>query len=74
MKCPECGSAKPPSLRPRELEALKLLAEDLDPIKAALAMFVTTNTIHQYARRIRTFFGVESNAEAVAKARLWDVI
>lgn len=77
MKCPECGSkteSKPPSLRPRELEALRLLAEDLDPIGVARKMFVTANTVHQYSLRIRRYFGVESNAAAVAKAQAWDVI
>ena len=79
MKCPKCdgtGSVgeKPPELRPRELEALKLLAENLSPSWVAEQMFVRPNTIHQYAVRIRAFFGVTSNEAAVAKARQWDVI
>lgn len=78
MKCPTCrgsGQVSPkPTLRPREMEALKLLAQGLDHPAVAKRMFIGLNTAYQYSKRIRAYFGVESTQEAVAKAVLWDVI
>lgn len=79
MKCPRCSgtgsvSDKPPRLRPRELDALKLLAQNLNHPAVAKRMHIELNTVYQYSKRIRAFFGAESTQEAIAKARLWDVI
>lgn len=79
MKCPRCDgtgrvSDKPPTLRPRELEALRLLAQGLNHPTVAKRMFVGLNTAYQYSKRIRAYFGAKSTREAVAKAVLWDVV
>ncbi|PWK81667.1 DNA-binding CsgD family transcriptional regulator [Lentzea atacamensis] len=74
MKCSECGAVKPPALRPRELQALSLLAEGLEHPEVAGRMFIGLNTAYQYSKRIRAYFGASSTPEAVAKARLWGVI
>lgn len=77
MKCPECGAvvtAKARTLRPRELQALSLLAEGLDHPEVAARMFIGLNTVYQYSKRLRAFFGVTSTPEAVAKARFEGVI
>lgn len=79
MKCPRCSgtgsvSEKPPRLRPRELVALKLLAQKLNHPEVARRMHIELNTVYQYSKRIRAFFGAESTQEAVEKAHLWDVI
>lgn len=61
-------------LRPRELEALQLLAQRLDHPAVAKRMFIGLNTVYQYSKRIRAFFGVTSTAEAVSVAKARGVI
>ena len=77
MKCRTCGSEvpdSPPTLRPRERETLEHMARGASHADIARAMFISLNTAYQYTKRVRLFFGVTTCEEAVAKARLWDVL
>lgn len=61
-------------LFPRRLEVLEYLAQGLSHGQIAKKMYLSYNTVRSHTLYIRHFFGVHSNVEAVAKARLWDVI
>lgn len=78
MKCSECGAVrpavKPPELSPRLLQVLRLLDEGLDAPQVAARLFIGLNTVYQYTKRLRSYFGVHTTWEAVQKAKTWDVI
>jgi DNA-binding CsgD family transcriptional regulator len=42
--------------------------------EVARRMHLAVSTVRTYSFRARRYFGVASTKEAVAKARLWDVI
>jgi DNA-binding NarL/FixJ family response regulator len=62
------GPAAAPTLTPRELEILKLLAEGLDQKKISEALFITPKTVSTHIQRILLKLDVHSRAEAVAYA------
>lgn len=61
-------------LSPRQLEVLGLLASGLDHPEIAHRLYLGLNTVYSHTKAIRRYFGVHSTFEAIAKARLWDVI
>lgn len=66
--------SKPPVLTERQLEVLRLLARGLSHRQIAKRLDRSFETIRSHSLLIRHFFGVHSNVDAVAKARLWDVL
>jgi LuxR family maltose regulon positive regulatory protein len=62
------------SLSKRELEVLQLMSSGLDHPGVAKKLWLGLNTVYAHTKRIRRYFGVHSTREAIAKARLWDVI
>lgn len=79
MKCPRCDGAgelppKPPVLTSQQLTVLEQLALGMSHPEVARRMHLAVSTVRTYSFRARRYFGVASTKEAVAKARLWDVI
>jgi DNA-binding CsgD family transcriptional regulator len=78
MLCPHCKGAlftsRPPRLSPRRLEILLLLSGGLEHPDVAKKLHMGLNTVYDHTKAIRRYFGVRTTFEAVAKARLWDVI
>lgn len=50
------------------------LAQGLSHRQIARKMHLSYNTVRSHTLYLRHFFGVHSNVDAVAKARLWDVL
>lgn len=63
-----------PELSPRMAQVLSLLAEGKGQHVIATTLFLGVHTVRCYTAAVRRYFGVKSNRDAVAKARLWDVI
>jgi DNA-binding CsgD family transcriptional regulator len=61
-------------LSKREREVLELLASGMTHPDIARELWLGLNTVYAHSKRIRRYFGVHTTLEAVAKARLWDVI
>lgn len=62
-------SAPRPSLTPRELEVLALLAEGATTTAVRERLFLSTHTVRNHVRNIITKLGAHSKLEAVAIAR-----
>ena len=58
-------------LAPREVEALRYLAQGLTDLQAAHRMGITKYTVETYVRRIKAKRGVSSRAELLRLA--WDL-
>jgi DNA-binding CsgD family transcriptional regulator len=63
-----------PVMRERQVEILQLLADGLSHNQIAKRLFLSYHTVRSHTLLIRHYFGVHSNVDAVAKARIWDVI
>lgn len=63
-----------PVMRERQIEVLRLLAQGLSHRQIGRRLDRSFEAIRSHTLLIRHYFGVHSNVEAVAKARLWDVI
>lgn len=62
------GPAAAPTLTPRELEVLELLAQGLGQKKISQTLFITPKTVATHIQRILLKLDVHSRAEAVAYA------
>jgi LuxR family maltose regulon positive regulatory protein len=58
----------------RELEVLHLIAEGLTNREIGLRLYLSPNTIKRHANNIYEKLGVHSRTEAVAKARILDIL
>ena len=56
------------SLSERELDVLRLLAEDLSNREIAESLFISTETVKWYNKQIHSKLDVSSRKEAVSKA------
>jgi len=56
-------------LSTRELDTLKLIAEDLTNQQVADKLFISLNTVKTHLKNIYLKFGVDSRAKAIAKAK-----
>ena len=58
----------------RELEVLNLIAEGLSNREIGLRLYLSPNTIKRHANNIYEKLGVHSRTEAVAKARILNIL
>lgn len=68
------GSDEHFSLSKRELDTLKLMAEDYSNQEIANQLFISINTVKTHVRNILLKFEVEKRGQAVAKARKFGVL
>jgi LuxR family maltose regulon positive regulatory protein len=61
-------------LSDRELDVLHLIAEGLSNREIGLRLYLSPNTIKRHANNIYEKLGVHSRTEAVAKARILNIL
>ena len=66
--------SNPPVLSGRQLEVLRLLAEGMSHRQIGKRLDRSFHTIRTHTLFIRRYFGVHSNVDAVAKAKVWGLI
>lgn len=66
---PDRAAQRQPSLTPREIEVLYLLAKGRDTPTIAAALFLSVHTVRGYVKEVLRKLGAHSQLEAVAIAR-----